>query len=137
MLLAALLPTALGQAGTARAEETCPGEAQGFRSLDQFAAYRFEPAELKVGQFFAVEVVTCRATPADRVIVYARMPAHGHGMNYQPTREHIAPGRYRFTGLMLHMAGIWRFTFIFEFRKDSSSINSSSITYRFDVDLKR
>jgi hypothetical protein len=32
-------------------------------------------------------------------------------MSYRPTAERIAPGHHRFTGLMLHMPGTWRFTF--------------------------
>jgi hypothetical protein len=77
-------------------------------------AYRWEPGTLKVGQFFAVEVIACRAPGAGAVreIVFdAQMPAHGHGMNYRPTVTSAGPGRFRAAGLMLHMAGTWRLTF--------------------------
>ena len=77
-------------------------------------AYRWQPERLEVGQFFAAEVIACRAPGADavrEVILDAQMPAHGHGMNYRPTATQLAPDRFRITGLMLHMAGRWRLTF--------------------------
>ena len=77
-------------------------------------AYRWEPSDLKVGQFFAAEVIACRAPGPDAVreiVLDAQMPAHGHGMNYRPTATPTGLGRFRFTGLMLHMAGTWRLTF--------------------------
>lgn len=98
------------------AASTCPSQAEGYRRLqssDAEVAYRWEPAELKIGQFFAVEVVACRAPgtePVGGIVIDATMPAHGHGMNYRPSAKNVAPGHYRFTGLMLHMAGTWRVT---------------------------
>jgi hypothetical protein len=136
MLLAALLLAALGHARMARAEETCAGEAQGFQRLQGLKveiAYRWEPVELKVGQFFAVEVVDCGSLDGrvDQIVVDATMPAHGHGMNYRPIAERIAPGRHRFTGLMLHMPGTWRFTFTL-YKKANVGFQLTR-----DVDLKR
>ena len=77
-------------------------------------AYRWEPGVLKVGQFFAVEVIACRAPgpgAVREIVLGAQMPAHGHGMNYRPTVTSAGPGRFRAAGLMLHMAGTWRLTF--------------------------
>lgn len=77
-------------------------------------AYRWEPPEPKVGRFFAAEVIACRAPdsrPVRAVVLDAQMPAHGHGMNYRPSVAETGPGRFRFTGLMLHMPGTWRLTF--------------------------
>ena len=77
-------------------------------------AYRWEPGVLKVGQFFAAEVIACRAPgpgAVREIVLDAQMPAHGHGMNYRPTATPAGPGRFRVTGLMLHMAGTWRLTF--------------------------
>ena len=77
-------------------------------------AYRWEPSVLKVGQFFAAEVIACRAPGSGAVreiVLDAQMPAHGHGMNYRPTATPTGPGQFRITGLMLHMAGTWRLTF--------------------------
>lgn len=94
----------------------CPTPEQGFRRLassDAEVAYRWDPAELKVGRFFAAEVVACKAPhaePVREIRIDATMPAHSHGMNYRPTAAQTAPGHYKFTGLMLHMAGTWRVT---------------------------
>jgi hypothetical protein len=115
-LLAAALLAALAGIAPAWGDSVCPDNAQGFERLkvaDMQIAYRWEPVELKVGQFFAAEVVDCSTPgfPVDRIRIDATMPAHGHGMSYRPTAERIAPGHHRFTGLMLHMPGTWRFTF--------------------------
>ncbi len=83
-------------------------------SAEAEIAYRWEPERLKVGQFFAAEVIACRAPGAEvvsGVVLDAQMPAHGHGMNYRPTSTQLAPDRFRVTGLMLHMPGRWRLTF--------------------------
>jgi hypothetical protein len=78
---------------------------------DAEVAYRWDPAPLKIGQFFAAEVIACRA-PASvtRISLDATMPAHGHGMNYRPKVTEVAPGHYRFSGLMLHIPGRWQVT---------------------------
>jgi hypothetical protein len=107
----------LGLHAASAARAACPTEAEGFARLatpEAEVAYRWEPKDIKVGQFFAAEVVTCRASGAEavsRVVVDARMPAHGHGMNYRPKATQAGAGRFRFTGLMLHMAGAWQITF--------------------------
>jgi hypothetical protein len=77
-------------------------------------AYRWQPEAPKVGQFFEAEVIACRGLgpgAVRNVVLDAQMPAHGHGLNYRPTATEIAPGRFRVTGLMLHMPGRWRLTF--------------------------
>ena len=114
--LTGLTLVALAMAGPTLAASACPTSQEGFRRLaspDAEVAYRWEPAELKVGQFFTAEVVACRAPgaePVGAIVVDATMPAHGHGMNYRPAAARTAPGHYRFTGLMLHMPGTWRVT---------------------------
>jgi len=115
--LPAMLLAALASASAVTAAVACPSAEKGFqrlRTADAEVAYRWEPAELKVGQFFAAEVVACRAPgpgPVGEIAIDATMPAHGHGMNYRPAAQRRAPGHYRFTGLMLHMPGKWRLTF--------------------------
>ena len=37
----------------------------------------------------------------------ARMPAHGHGLRQSPHLEALGPGRWRVSGLLLHMVGHW------------------------------
>ena len=115
-VLTTLLSAALASIALAPQASACPTTEQGFHRLaspDAEVAYRWEPAELKVGQFFTAEVVACRAPGADpvrEISIDATMPAHGHGMNYRPAAARAAPGHYRFTGLMLHMPGKWRMT---------------------------
>jgi hypothetical protein len=112
-LSVAVLPLVVSWTASAMA---CPPQ-QGFTTLasaEAEIAYRWQPERLKVGQFFEAEVIACRA-PDDgavrEVIFDAQMPAHGHGMNYRPTAVALAPGRFRISGMMLHMPGRWRLTF--------------------------
>jgi hypothetical protein len=83
-------------------------------SADGEIAYRLVPEQLKVGQFFAAEVIACRAPGAEaisEILLDAQMPAHGHGMNYRPSAERLAADRFRITGLLLHMPGRWKLNF--------------------------
>jgi len=92
----------------------CPDAAEGFARLattDAEIAYRWQPAPLKVGQFFTMDVIACRASgTVETIIVDAQMPAHGHGMNYRPRATQTDPSRFQVSGLMLHMPGRWRLT---------------------------
>ena len=112
----ALVAAILATAALASHALACPTPEQGFQRLasgDAEVAYRWDPAELKVGRFFAAEVVACKAPssePVREIRIDATMPAHGHGMNYRPSAAQTAPGHYKFTGLMLHMSGTWRVT---------------------------
>jgi hypothetical protein len=115
LVLAALAGMAAGPAFTL---QVCPPEAQGFHVIETVEArigYRWEPAEPKVGQFFAAAVIVCRTAggsePIGLVAIDATMPAHGHGMSYRPKSERVEPEFYRITGLMLHMPGTWQITF--------------------------
>ena len=76
--------------------------------------YRIHAGPIRVGKPFAVEVIAClepgNAAPV-RLRVDARMPAHGHAMNYKPTMRTIGPGHARFEGLLFHMPGRWEITF--------------------------
>lgn len=76
--------------------------------------YRFIPDAAAVNQPLAIEVLACPqsgAAPPTQVRVDARMPAHGHGMNYRPKSTQLAAGHYRFGGLILHMPGQWQLRF--------------------------
>ena len=73
-------------------------------------AFRVAPARLKAGQPLRLEVAVCAkdaATAAERVEVDARMPAHGHGMNYKPMVSQVTTGLFHAEGLLLHMPGAW------------------------------
>jgi hypothetical protein len=75
--------------------------------------WRVEPAPLRLGEFFAVVVSACERAGqrVSSVKVDATMPAHRHGMNYAPTVTSEEGGRFRASGLLLHMPGRWEFTF--------------------------
>ena len=92
----------------------CPDAAQGYARLSGAGAeiaFRWQPDVLKVGQFFTMDVIACRAAGAvETIIVDAQMPAHGHGMNYRPSATQAAPSHFQVSGLMLHMPGRWRLT---------------------------
>lgn len=111
-IIAVLLAAILGNPSVSACEVP-----QGFARLgtpEAEIAYRWDPSELKVGRFFAAEVIACRAPGNEavgRIALDAQMPAHGHGMNYRPAVQRTGPGSFRFTGMMLHMVGTWRLTF--------------------------
>lgn len=75
-------------------------------------AWAPQPAPLRSGRHFALDIVVC---PAQAVLtgVDADMPAHRHGMNYRPSLKALGDGRYRAEGLLLHMPGRWRLSFLF------------------------
>jgi hypothetical protein len=80
----------------------------------QQIAFAPQPAPLALGRHFALDIVLCpaagQAVPAS-LVVDADMPAHRHGMNYRASVSALGDGRFRAEGLMLHMAGRWRFIF--------------------------
>ncbi len=92
-----------------------PQRLQGTRHVLAFAP---QPAPWATGRPVAVDMVVCPKGDApmpDSVRVDARMPQHGHGMNYRPSITSPAPGRWRAEGLMLHMAGRWELSFELNF----------------------
>ena len=77
-------------------------------------AWRFVPAQPRIGEFFVVEFAVCNsagpATP-ETLRVDATMPAHRHGMNFQPKIAATGPNTYRAEGMMFHMPGKWQLGF--------------------------
>lgn len=71
-------------------------------------AYRIDPGPA-VGKMVAVEVTACDALVLESFD--ARMPAHGHGLNYRPHVTAAGPGRYRVEGILFHMPGAWQLVF--------------------------
>ena len=68
-----------------------------------------------VGRHFALSFQVCGrdgAVDPESVSIDARMPRHGHGMNYRPTVTAFGNGRYRAEGLMFHMPGEWELAFV-------------------------
>lgn len=107
-MLLALLPP--GQA----CEPALAGD--GVRRIEgkgHVVAWRAQPAPLRVSEFFAVDVAVCaRSGGAPKELrIDAVMPEHKHGMNYRPTVAPLGDGRFRAEGLLLHMPGMWEFSF--------------------------
>ena len=90
------------------------------------------PAPLAIGRHFAIDVVVCAAEGAPQralARVDADMPAHRHGMNYQPAIRALGADRYAVDGLMFHMPGRWRF--IFDLGGGADSVR---LTHEVDVE---
>jgi len=83
-------------------------------SAGQVVAWRADPPKIPVGRHFAVDLLVC-ARPgfpvASVIAIDARMPSHGHGMNYKPTLTPLGGNRYRAEGLLFHMPGQWELVF--------------------------
>jgi hypothetical protein len=71
------------------------------------------PEPLPLAAFFAIDFAACTrdGRRIDPPRVDATMPQHGHGMNYRPTVEARGDGRFRASGLLLHMPGRWQLSF--------------------------
>lgn len=77
-------------------------------------AWRAQPAPIRLGEFFVLEIAVCArdgASPPDVLRVDAQMPEHRHGMNYRPSVARSGDGRFVASGLLLHMPGRWEFVF--------------------------
>ena len=76
-------------------------------------AFRTTPPAIRVGELFSLQAEVCpqEGVSVTGLKVDAGMPAHRHGMNYQPRVSSPGPGKYAATGLMFHMPGQWQFTF--------------------------
>jgi hypothetical protein len=89
-------------------------------------AWKSEPAKIITGAPFALELAVCPAAP--RLSVDAHMPAHRHGMNYQPSIRMLGEGRFRAEGLVLHMPGAWEF--VFEVKNPASQLTRLTANYQ-------
>lgn len=100
----------------AHAQTCAPGmkDARRVESAAYAVAYRFSPEKPGVSRHFAVEIAVCAkagASAPELLKLDARMPAHGHGMNYAAKVSALGDGRFRADGLMFHMPGRWEFVF--------------------------
>lgn len=103
-------------AGMAFANCRVQGELTGHS--DHFSVgLQTQPAAVIVGEVFSLKLTACHAdgTPfTGDIRPSAVMPAHQHGMNYQPTVSKVAPGEYQLDGYLFHMPGDWQFQFRME-----------------------
>lgn len=74
-----------------------------------------DPEPIPFAELFALDVTITDANAkpvSDATLTFeATMPAHGHGMQTQPTIEALGDGSYRIDGMKFHMRGTWTLTF--------------------------
>jgi hypothetical protein len=73
--------------------------------------YRSDPTPLPVAQHFSMHFLVCRGEQSlvpDAFKLDARMPTHGHGMNYKANIEIQHDGLVAATGMLFHMPGSWQ-----------------------------
>lgn len=115
--LAALLGAAGGSWPTQAAEPSCDAKLADVRRAESpryVVAYRMKPAAPKASEHFTIEFTVCAkaGAPLPRAVsVDARMPEHGHGMNYRADVIPRGGGRFEAKGLMFHMPGRWEILF--------------------------
>jgi hypothetical protein len=108
--------------------QSCAPEMKDARHAESDAyavAYRFSPGKPGVSRHFSVEVAVCPkagAPEAASLKVDARMPAHGHGMNYAAKVRALGGGRFQADGLMFHMPGQWEIVFDIAAGKSSGRV---------------
>jgi hypothetical protein len=111
--LATLAATALLPTAAIGCEPPLRGDGvQHIEGARHVVAWR-TPAPLPLAQFFALDFAAC-ARDGSHIApprVGATMPEHGHGMNYRPGVEALGDGRFRASGLLLHMPGRWQLSF--------------------------
>lgn len=80
------------------------------------------PVKVGVGKHFNVEIRVCdeNGKPfAGTITPDAKMPMHGHGMNYTPKIESVAAGIFLAEGYLFHMPGKWQL--VFDLRSEDGS----------------
>ena len=75
--------------------------------------YRTDPVQTAVGELFVMNILVCAGDEpwSGSLGVDASMPAHGHGMNYEPKVSANNAGHFFAQGFLFHMPGRWRFEF--------------------------
>ena len=61
----------------------------------------------RLSQPFEFELQFCGGDAIERLDVAAIMPAHQHGMNYEPVVKPLSEGRFLVSGMVFHMPGHW------------------------------
>lgn len=108
---------ALSAGAPAQPPPPCGADLKGAERADSArytVAYRTKPAPVAVARHFALDIAVCAKAGApapEALAVDARMPEHGHGMNYKAAVKSLGDGRFQADGLMFHMPGRWEFVF--------------------------
>lgn len=86
-------------------------------------------SDVPLAKPFSFEVAVCGPEVPLEVHVDAIMPAHQHGMNYEPTVTRLGQGVYRVEGMLFHMPGLWQVRVDINF-EDTSIPYTHAITLR-------
>ena len=72
-----------------------------------------QPQAISTSEPFSLLVSICQNKKAylGQLSFDAQMPLHKHGMNYQTSIIKLEEGRFIIQGSLLHMPGLWRFSF--------------------------
>ncbi len=103
----------LGVARAAACEPALRGaEVQRIDGARHVIAWR-RPERVPLAEFIVIEFAACARNGGaiESAQVDARMPEHGHGMNYRAVVAAQGKQRFRATGLLLHMPGRWELAF--------------------------
>jgi hypothetical protein len=112
-IAAALAATLLPVSAVACDPPLAGAGVQRIEGTHQVVAWRL-PQPVPLAKFFTLEFAACARNGGEVKAprVDATMPQHGHGMNYRPTVESLGGGRFRASGLLLHMPGRWQLSFV-------------------------
>lgn len=66
-----------------------------------------DPVKIEVGTEFGLNIYLCGTEDIEISKVDARMPKHGHGMNYAPKLEAGSKAHVSAKPLLFHMPGLW------------------------------
>ena len=133
LLLAGSLGLGMVLGQSALADEKCvPGmgiQMSGASEAPWAIQIQFSPKVVPLNTPFDADVAICSQSeqPPTRIKVDATMPAHKHGMNYEPKTAKMGNNRYAVKNLLFHMPGVWRFE-VTAYEKDKP--------HRFTYDVK-
>ena len=88
--------------------------------------YRTNPGQVAVGELFVMNIIVCAGNEpwSGSLGVDASMPAHGHGMNYEPEVSSKNAGHFFVQGFLFQMPGQWRFDFSLDFEVGTRHVYS-------------
>ncbi|MEP3014673.1 MAG: hypothetical protein ABJO54_10505 [Hyphomicrobiales bacterium] len=92
---------------------------------------QFNPKDVSLNTPFDLMVAVCSQSEhlPSHLTIDATMPAHKHGMNYEPKTEYAENRQYRSKNLLFHMPGIWRI-------EVTAFHNSKPYRFTLDVDIQ-
>ena len=110
----AFMMGSLGAYSDARAIEPCKAESgmmlSGTKDAPWDVKVELNHKDIPLNTPFDAAITICsrQNDPPQRIDVDATMPAHKHGMNYEPKTARIDSHRHEVKNLVFHMPGIWR-----------------------------